>query len=243
MTPTILITRPEPSGAAFAKEVQKVIGTKAKLILSPVMQIEPCGELPDLTPIRHLVFSSRHAVEAFARRTDRRDIPAYAVGEATAQAGRDIGLSVTACGGDARQMLKRICDDGLRGPFLHIRGEHTTGNLAKDLNRAGLETVEAIVYRQRSLTLTADAKESLQKKAPVILPLFSPRSARLVLSGAVVKAPLFVAAISENVANEVSPETVRKVIVAQEPTARAMVGAIEGLFDAAKRLEGGNTAK
>lgn len=243
MTPTILITRPEPSAAAFAKQLQKVIGTKAKIILSPVLQIEPCGDLPDLAPIRHLIFSSRHGVEAFARLSDRRDIPAYAVGDATAQAGRDIGLSVTACGGDARQMLKRICRDAPAGPFLHLRGEHTTGNLAQDLNHAGSETYEAVIYRQRALGLTKEAKECLLKKAPVILPLFSPRSARLVLDGAIVKAPLFVAAISKNVADEMPPGLVHDVVVAQDPTAHAMLDTVHGLFDAAKRLEGGNTAK
>ncbi len=243
MTPTILITRPEPSGAAFAKQLQKAIGAKAKVILSPVLQIEPCGELPDLAPICHLVFSSRHGVEAFARLSDRRDISAYAVGDATAQAGRDIGLSMTACGGNVHQMLKRICQDAPKGPFLHVRGEHTTGNLAQDLNRVGLETYEAVIYRQRSLSLTKEAKECLLKKAPVILPLFSPRSARLVLEGAVVKAPLFVAAISQNVADEMPPGLVHDMVVAQDPTAHAMLHTVHCLFDGAKRLEGGKTAK
>lgn len=243
MTPTILITRPEPSGAAFAKQVQKVIGAKAKIILSPVLQIEPWGELPDLAPIRHLIFSSHHGVKAFARLSDRRDIAAYAVGEATAQAGREIGLSVAACGGNARQMLERIRADARPGPYLHVRGEHTTGNLALDLNLAGIETTEAVIYRQRAAGLTEEAKESLRKKAPVILPLFSPRSARLVLSGAVVQAPAFVAAISQNVADEIPTGLAQEVVIAQEPTAPAMLAVVHRLFDAAKRLEGGNTAK
>lgn len=243
MTPTILITRPEPSGAAFAKQLEKVIGPASKIVLSPVLQIEPCGTLPDLSEVRQLVFSSRHGVEAFARHSDRRDIPAYAVGEATAKAGRDIGLSVTACGGDARQMMKRILADALPGPFLHVRGEYTTGNLAQDLTLAGIETYEAVIYRQHAVGLTDQAKECLQQKTPVILPLFSPRSARLALSEGLVKAPLFVAAISENVAQEIPPAIAQDVVVADEPTTIAMLDVVQGLFDAAKRLEGGNTAK
>ena len=243
MTPTILITRPAPSGAAFAKQLKKVIGPAAKIVLSPVFEIEACGALPDLSQVRQLVFSSRHGVEAFARLSARRDIPAYAVGEATAQAGRDIGLSVTACGGDARQMRKRILADALPGPFLHIRGEYTTGHLARDLTFAGLETHEAVLYSQRAVGLTDQAKECLQQKTPVILPLFSPRSARLAVSKVLVKAPLFVAAMSENVAQEIPPEIVREVVVAREPTTIEMLHTVQGLFDIAKRLEGGNTAK
>lgn len=243
MTPTILITRPEPSGAAFAKQLQKVIGPASKIVLSPVLKIEPCGTLPDLAAVRHLVFSSRHGVQAFARHSNRRDIPAYAVGEATAKACRDIGLSVTACGGDVRQMMKRILADALPGLFLHVRGEYTAGNLARDLTVAGVKTSEAVIYRQHAVGLSGQAKECLQQTTPVILPLFSPRSARLALSGVLVKAPLFVAAISENTAQEVPPGVAQDVVVADEPTAIAMMDVVQGLFDVAKRLEGGNTAK
>ena len=85
MVPTILITRPDPSGAAFADQVRRRFGDTVQIVLSPVLKIERCGSLPDLSRFRTLIFTSRHGVEAFAALSDRRDLPAYAVGDATAR--------------------------------------------------------------------------------------------------------------------------------------------------------------
>ncbi|WP_288938800.1 uroporphyrinogen-III synthase [uncultured Roseovarius sp.] len=243
MVPTILITRPDPSGAAFADQVRRRFGDTVQIVLSPVLKIERCGSLPDLSRFRTLIFTSRHGVEAFAALSDRRDLPAYAVGDATARSARDAGMSVVACGGDAPSLVARILADEVQGPCLHIHGEHAAGNISGDLTLAGIETHEAILYRQAAVDLNDMAKAALQRGTPVIVPLFSPRSARLFCQGLKARAPLWAVAISENARAEIPAGLVRDVVIAGHPSAPAMLDAMQGPIDAAKRLEGGNAAK
>ena len=77
----------------------------------------------------------------------------------------------------------------------------------------------------------------------MILPIFSPRSAQLVFDNLQSRAPLFVAAISENAAQNVPKEAVKQLLVAEKPNAEMMLVGIERLYDTAKRLEGANRAQ
>jgi uroporphyrinogen-III synthase len=69
------------------------------------------------------------------------------------------------------------------GPLIHLHGEHTRGDVAKRLNSAGIETHEAVIYRQEALPLSAEVIALIGGADPVVLPLYSPRSAALVGAG------------------------------------------------------------
>ncbi|WP_172982775.1 uroporphyrinogen-III synthase [Roseovarius bejariae] len=205
------------------------------------MQIEVCANLPDLVGTGTLIFTSRHGVEAFAQLTDRRDIPAYAVGEATGQAARDIGLTVTVGEGDAERLIKQIVADKPNLPCLHLRGEHVAAPLAETLTSAGLETHEAVIYLQRPCPLSDEAQRLLQKPDPVILPLFSPRSARLAFAQekhSNWQAPLHIVAMSQAVADQVPAGRASSISIAATLDAMAMVQATERAWIKANRLEG-----
>ncbi len=243
MAPILLITRPEPSGAAFADRLRTGVAGGLEVIQSPIMRIERCGALPDMEGIKTLIFTSRHGVEAYAALGGPVDIPAYAVGEATAVAARGAGLSVTVCDGDAASVLSRVLADDAAAPALHPHGEHMARDIAKDLTEAGIETHDVVLYRQVPVHLTDRAKAVLAGDRPVVVPLFSPRSARLFFDGAHVEAPLLVAAISEAAARAVPEGSVRALEIASRPDQEAMVEVTKGLLDAAKRLEGDRPAK
>jgi uroporphyrinogen-III synthase len=242
MPPTILITRPEPAAHRFADQLRAGLGCAVPVVFSPLMRIEPCGALPGLEGVEALIFTSRNGVEAFARQSPRRDIPCYTVGEATAQMARDAGLSATSCGGDAGQLVARLLK-GVQGPCLHIRGEHGVGNIAARLRAGGIKTDEVVLYRQVAQPLNAAALELMQGQAPVIIPLFSPRTARLMFEGFSGNAPLFVVAISAAVAQAVAGAAVNSVIVAQSPDANSMVTATKAALIQAKALEGDTPAQ
>jgi uroporphyrinogen-III synthase len=245
MTASILITRPEPAAGEFADMLRAKLGETCTICTSPVMQIEVCANLPDLAKIRTLIFTSRHGVDAFAKLTDRRDIPAYTVGEATGEAARDIGLSVSIGDGNAERLIRRILADQPSQPCFHLRGEHVASPLAESLTFAGLETHEAVIYMQKPCRLTDEAQQLLTQPGPVILPLFSPRSARLVFrqeKQTAWQAPLHIVAMSQAVARQVPENRASSVSIAANLDAPAMLQATERSWTEANPLEGGSPA-
>lgn len=243
MRSTILITRPEMAGLKFADQVRARLGCEVSILLSPVMRIEFSENTPDLTYVTTLIFTSRNGVTAFCRSTPRRDIPCYCVGDATAQYAADEGLNAMSGGGTANDIAARIIADHVAGPCLHIRGEHGVGDVAKRLSDAGIPTREEVMYRQEPEALSLAAQTLLQGEEPVVLPLFSPRTARLVFSSAQIAAPLKVVALSENVAANVPDAHAGTVCVAAKPEAQAVLDAVEALVRAGKPLEGRNLAQ
>jgi uroporphyrinogen-III synthase len=208
------------------------------------MRIEPAGALPQMCRDETLIFTSRHGVAGFCRLTARRDLPCYAVGDATAQALRDAGMAATACGGDADALVRRIAQDGARGPFLHLRGTHVAADIAGALRAAGHEARDAIIYAQTPQPLTEAARAVLSGSDPVILPLMSPRSGQLFFAQAEAPAaPLFIAAISANAARVVPDGAARMVRVAPSPDATAIRKLLRDLAKSAKRLEGRKRAQ
>jgi uroporphyrinogen-III synthase len=246
MAASILITRPGPAGTTFADRLRTKLGEKCTIFTSPLMRIETCANLPDLSGIGTLIFTSRHAVETFEHLSKRRDIPAYAVGEVTGQIAKRIGLSVTMGDGDAARLIARIQRDKPAQPCLHIRGEHVAAPLAQMLTKVEIETHEAIVYMQRPLALSEDAQRLLQREEAVILPLFSPRSAKLLFSQPGVthwQADIHIVTISAAVADNVPMPWATTTEVAPEPTAAAMGDTVQRLWAKLNRLEGGQPAQ
>jgi len=214
------------------------------VLCSPLMRIEPAGVLPQLRGDETLIFTSRQGVAGFSGLTARRDLPCYAVGDATAQAARDAGMTAIAGGGDATALLQRIAKDGARGPFLHLRGAHVATDIVAALRDAGHAARDAILYAQVPQPLTAQARAALAGHDPVLLPLMSPRSGQLFFAEAEAPvAPLFIAAISANAARTVPVGVARMVRVAATPDAQAIRKLLRDLAKSAKRLEGRKRAQ
>ncbi len=237
--PTLLITRPEPEASRMAERLRATWPGVAVLV-SPLMQIAFRGKLPEMTGRETLIFTSRNGVEGFCRLTPRRDLPAYAVGEATAEAARAHGFDAIAAEGDAPSLLALIEREGVTGPFLHPRGEHVAADIAGALRARGLKTAEVVVYAQEAQPLSAAARDTLGGDAPVILPLMSPRSGRLFFAETgTIRAPLLVAAMSRKVAETVPPGAATRLIVAKSPDRAALCAALHDLVSHAKRVESG----
>lgn len=177
--PTLLLTRPEADSRRFAQMLPDL-----PVVISPILRIVPVDhDAGRLRAAEALVFTSGHAV---ATAGPGRGRPALCVGPRTAALARAAGFAVTEGPGDAAGMLPLIEASGLK--LLHPHGRHVARVLPVD----GM-----VVYDQQAQTLTAEARNLLAAPDPVIVPLFSPRSARL-LSDALqgVSAPLWIAAIS-----------------------------------------------
>ncbi len=243
MPPTILITRPEPGASRFIAALRDLPGGDLPVVLSPVLSIQPQGALPDLAGVRWLIFTSQYGVFRFAQLSARRDIPAYCVGDTTAQAAEAAGMRAISCAGDARDLLARIAADGSTGPMLHLRGTHAAADVAGALTAAGTPATEAVLYSQRRIPLNDAALACLMGTAPVIAPVFSPRSAAMLLEGACVTAPLVILAISRAAADRVPGGAAQACIVADRPDAAGMARAWPDALAEAYRLEGTKRAQ
>lgn len=230
--PTILVTRPDPDAEATAKALTKITGLTA--VISPLIEVTTTGPLPDLTRIRQLIFTSRNAVRAY-RDLNGPSLPAICVGEATAQDARAAGMDARSLGGDAEALIRALIREKPEGPLLHLRGETIRTDLTRPLGNAGIETRQTVIYRQTLKDLTDDARALLADRRPVIVPLYSPRTAARLAETTQPRAPLYIVAMSEAVARAAAPLTARDTIIAEAPDAPAMIRAVVASL---RRVEG-----
>lgn len=214
MTATLLLTRPEAQSRAFAEE----LGAGVRIVIAPVLEIVETGVRPDLADYCGVILTSANAVR-FA--SGLKGVRAWCVGDRTAKAAQARGAQVMRVADDAEDLLAGF--DGT-GPLLHLRGENARGNVAERLTLAGIETYEAVIYRQDSCELTRQARGLIEGEDKVILPLFSPRSAALVgKQVARVGSGLEVIAMSPAVAEAWRAETgARALEVCDRPTGAEM---------------------
>lgn len=214
--PKLLLTRPEPAARRFAASVAHL---GLDVVIAPVLRIVPVPHDPQrLAHARGLVFTSVHAVPAAGAGHGR---PAICVGPATAEAARAAGFEVTEGPGDAARMLPLLA--GLGEGWMHPHGTH----VAKTLPVPGL-----VVYDQLPQSLTEAAQRLLAGPTPVILPLFSPRSARLlaVQAGGAL-APLWLVPISA-ATHAAWDGVAARCQIADQPDGKGIICAIETLLNA-----------
>lgn len=216
MPPTLVLTRPEPQSRALAA----ALDVPAEVIVAPILEIV-CSEIPpDLALYAGVILTSANAVRCGPPLAGHR---AHCVGERTAAAAREAGAEVATVARDADDLVPRIAGPG---PLLHLRGEHARGDVARRLTEAGVATEEAVVYAQTPLPLSAAARRVLEGAAPAVLPLFSPRSARLVGANLKPGTELRVVAMSPAVAQAWREATGGAAQVVPVPTGAAMMAAI-----------------
>jgi uroporphyrinogen-III synthase len=238
--PVILLTRPADGAARFAKALTKRLG-EAPIIISPILEITPTTAKPDLSDDPLIVFTSRNGV-AHCGFPPKPGQQALCVGDATAAMAQAAGFETRSASGDVEDLIRMLRDEAPKRPLLHLRGRHSAGDLVSRLRQSGIDAHETVVYDQAALALTDKARATLNGEGAVIVPLFSPRTAKEFSDKGPWHAPLFVSAISAATA-DAAPAHPDKMQIASEPTQAAMVDATCGLFDAAQSLEGGMHAQ
>lgn len=219
--PWLIVTRPTPSAERFLEELGEVA---ADSLVSPILAIlrRPFA-LPEPPP-EGLILTSENA--AFAIACLPPGLPVWCVGHRSAEAARAAGAKPVFVAETAERLVAVMADHPRDVRLLHLRGAHARGDVAK---RVGAE--ERIVYVQEPRPLTAEARAALAGERPVILPLFSPRSAALLAKEvAEVRAPLSIVAMSAEVAAAARPLPARRVELAESPTGREMRAAVHRLI-------------
>ena len=231
-----LITRPREDGAAVAAAVMR---RGVMPVISPVMTVEQLDiEIDrDVDRCQAVLFTSGNGVRAFCRLSDRRDKHAYAVGSATAALARDSGFAlVTSADGNSSDLARMVAASlsAYDGPLFHAAGTTVAGDLSRQLDEAGFETVRRTLYAARPVDrLPPEAETALREDRLDYVLLFSPRTAK-VFGGLVEAAGLALAlgrvaavCLSEAVADELDDESWKEIRVADRPTLEAMVEAVD----------------
>jgi uroporphyrinogen-III synthase len=181
----VLVTRPAEEARAFAA-LLAAEGIDA--VLAPLLSIEFVdAALPPLAGVQALLVTSVNGVRALAARGVDRQLPLYAVGDATAAAAREAGFTTAiSAAGDWRDLAALIERD-LRpqnGRLLHAAGADTAGDLDSVLSASGFAVERAVLYRAvAAARLPQSASAALGGDDAVqAVAFFSPRSARIFLS-------------------------------------------------------------
>ena len=233
--PVLLLTRPAAQSNRFAATAQERLAAHTTVV-SPLIEIVQRRLVVQPSAYRGLVFTSENGVDAFAAMSDVRDLPVWCVGNRTACAARAAGfgtvVSAAPDGGDAEGLLALLQRTRPEAPLLHLRGDHARGDLAPRLSAAGLRCDAAIVYDQQARPASDAAAAALAGETPVVVPLFSPRSATLCAQAAEqASAPLFPVAISVAAARAWQALRPEAPIVAQRPDSAAMLDALAGIVE------------
>lgn len=177
----VLVTRPRGEADMFAVALA-MRGHDA--LVAPLLDIvvEPVGPL-DLDGVQGVLFTSANGVRAFAHSQTRRDLPAFCVGDATANAARNAGFAkVESAAGDVEALadLVRAKLDPAAGALVHAAGTAVAGDLAGALGADGFEVRREKLYRADMATsLPVEVVAALRDGHIDAVTFFSPRTAEI----------------------------------------------------------------
>lgn len=218
MLPILLLTRTEPNSRRVLAAVETRLARRVDHIISPLLRIDDVDAPtpPETEIILTSAQGARRAAELGARGR------AWCVGATTADVARQAGLQVVDAGADARALIAMILDRCPTGPMVHLRGNHQRGDIAAELTKAQLTCRSMVAYDQVSQPLTQQARAALGGERAIVLPLFSPRSTRILLDQSnAITAPVTYVAISTAASEGLDP-----VCVARAPDFDSMIESI-----------------
>lgn len=168
----IWVTRAEPGASATAERL-RALGHD--VVVSPLLSVRPIEvAAPDLEGVGALAFSSATGVARFAELVPDRDLPCFAVGDATAAAARAAGfLDVRSADGDVTALARLIVAAQPDGAVLHIGPSEPAGDLTGILVQGGVPARFLAVY-ETSPMLASPAPEGLDA-----IVIHSPKAARI----------------------------------------------------------------
>ncbi len=233
----ILLTRPEPDASRLASLLRRDL-RGVHVEVSPLQRIRFTGTTAEAGPDTRLIFTSRNGLRAW-HDAGGPPLPCYCVGHDTWAMARDMGHQATSANGRAEDLLHLLLDTRPDAPLLHVHGTHHRGNIAARLCRAGLNARGVAMYDQRAIALTPAALTLLGGGTPVVVPLYSPRSAKLFRDAGIGDAPLFIGAISPSLEEEIQAIPAIMRLIADRPDSAGMLTCIKGLLAAARQLEAG----
>jgi len=236
----VLVTRPGDDGTALAE----LLGARGvESVVEPLLAIKQIeGPALALEDVQAFLLTSANGVRALARRTDRRDIPVYAVGDATATTARGSGFTqVHSAAGNVETLAELVtellkAEDGL---LLHVAGSAVAGDLIGLVEAAGFKCTREVLYEavnERSLTSSTIA--AIKDNHIEAVTLYSPRSAEifveLIRKARLVRScrNMLAICLSQAVVDKISELHWQDIHIAAEPNQEALLDLVAALNDA-----------
>ncbi|MGH7008604.1 MAG: uroporphyrinogen-III synthase [Stellaceae bacterium] len=211
-------------------------------LLEPLLSIELARDAQAvlaaaLPGAQAALFTSANGVRAFARISSRRDLPAFAVGDATARAAQAADFArIESASGDVHALAalaaRRL--DPAAGALIHAAASAVAGDLAGELARAGFTVRRLRLYEAVAATcLTVESHEAIAAGAVSTAIFFSPRTAETFVTLARAAglqdraASIAAVVLSPAVAAALGPLTWRRIDMAAAPNEPALLTALD----------------
>ncbi|MGL4309925.1 MAG: uroporphyrinogen-III synthase [Paracoccaceae bacterium] len=235
----LLLLRPRVQSHRFAAQVQARFGDRVRIVEAPLQEIRflPVS-LPSPLPDA-LILTSENGVTAATGIAGLAGTAVWCVGARTAALAQKAGFSLLGHFLTADDLASGLVKDRGNLPaasFLHVRGTHARGDIARRLSAAGLTCAEIVAYDQGDLPPAPALLETLAQDGLTIVMLFSPRSARLFAAAIGELQPaVAVIALSKAVAEAYDGPAPLGMRIASAPTGEAMLDAVTMELDTGAR--------
>jgi len=230
-----LVTRPREDAESVAGELRR---RGLDVMVEPLLDIVPvAGAAVDAAGLQGILATSANGIRALARVLADRDLPVWAVGDASARVARDLGYRrVESAGGDVDTLAALVAGrvDPAAGTLLHAAGGTVAGDLAGRLGGAGFQVRRVALYEARAAArLSAELAQALNAGGVDLALFFSPRTAAtfatlVAADGLAARCGRVAAyALSPAVAGKLAALSWRSVTTAAAPTQAALLAALD----------------
>jgi uroporphyrinogen-III synthase len=228
----MLVTRPEPDASETAG---RLAALEIEPVLAPLLEFAPlAASLPPADGFAAMAVTSANALRALdgmGAIARFRGLPAYAVGERTAEAARRLGfVNVVNAGGNFAALVDRLAHAGLGGPVFYPAPRDASADLARSLAGFGVLVITAEVYAMNLVAgLDPVVTAGIESGAIAAALFYSRRTAAHFVTlardiGARARRELGVLCLSEAVAEPLINAHFVRVGLAEHPSERAMMG-------------------
>ncbi len=230
--PSVLLTRPAPQSKRWAELLSSEFGDTLSVTISPVIEVETLDVALPEAAFNGVIFTSANAVTSFAQLSADRTLKAYCVGDRTASVATAHGFEASSAAGTVDDLASLVLRDVRSGTFLYPHGAHTARDLAGIFASTKVTINDIVTYRQTPQTLNSKAISLLSARGPVLIPLFSPRSAEIFVSNLSqnMKSDQIAICFSEAVREKASVWRFSEVRVCPHPTQGEMIRLMRDYF-------------
>ena len=215
----LLLTRPLGGNERFCLKIKHLLYS-CEILDNPIQKIDFLPSLSKVNKNSVLIFTSANGLRA-AKKQNLLNKKCFVVGANTKKIAVSFGYDVLGFSKDQENLLKLIKSKKPTESMVHIRGNHTVGNLCDALKRSQFSCLDIIGYNQEPLKIKKQNLQKIHSGRPVILPIFSSRSAELLQSNLDLTG-FNVIAISEAVAKIVTGVELGKLVISKKPDLSSM---------------------
>ena len=215
----LLLTRPLGGNERFCLKIKHLLYS-CEILDNPIQRIDFLPSLSKVNKNSVLIFTSANGLRA-AKKHNLINKKCFVVGANTKKVAVSFGYDVLGFSKDQENLLKLIKSKKPTESMVHIRGKHTVGNLCDALKRNQFSCLDIIGYNQEPLKIKKQNLQKIHSGRPVILPIFSSRSAELLQSNLDLTG-FNVIAISEAVAKIVTGVELGGLVISKKPDLNSM---------------------